>query len=67
MAWPLRCACDHYGNESLLPTPISIVEGFLMVMVLGFGGDWAAIWRQPALVKVVEVLSFRVKLVRKER
>ena len=32
------------------PTPTPVAEAFVMVLV-GFGGDWAAIWRLPAMVR----------------
>ena len=52
--------------ESELPptTPPPVAEAFVMVLV-GFGGDWTAIWRLPAMVGVVEVLISGIKMVRK--
>ena len=45
------------ADESPTSTPPPIAEAFVMVLV-GFGGDWAAIWRLPAMVGVVEVSNF---------
>ena len=52
--------------ESPTTTPPPVAEAFVMVLV-GFGGDWEAIWRLPAMVGVVEVSNFGVKMARKER
>ena len=52
--------------ESPMTTPPPVAEAFVMVLV-GFSGDWAAIWRLPAMVGVVEVSISGVKMARKER
>ena len=52
--------------ESPPPTPTPVAEAFVMVLV-GFGGDWAAICRLPAMVRVVDVSFVRLKMARKER
>ena len=52
--------------ESPPPTPPSVAEAFVRVLV-GFGGGRAAIWRLLAMVKVVEVSKFGWKMARKER
>ena len=52
--------------ESTPPPPPPVAEAFVMVLI-GFGGGWAAIWRLPAMVGVVEVSNFLVKMARKER
>ena len=52
--------------ESTPPPPPPVAEAFVMVLV-GFGGDWAAIWRLPAMVGVVDVSFVRLKMARKER
>lgn len=39
--------------QSMTPTP-TVAEIFVMVL-LGLGDDWAAIWKLPAMVGVVEV------------
>ena len=52
--------------ESPTTTPPPVAEAFVMVLV-GFGGDWAAIWRLPAMVGVVDVSFVRLKMARKER
>ena len=44
------------------PPPVAVT--FVMV---GFSGGWKAIWRLPAMVRVVEVSNFGVKMVRKVR
>ena len=43
--------------ESTPPTPPPVAVTFVMVLV-GFGGGWAAVWRLPAMVGVVEVSKF---------
>ena len=40
--------------ESSLPTPPLAEEAFVMVL-LGFGDDWAAFWRLLAMVRVAEI------------
>ena len=52
--------------ESPTTTPPPVAKAFAVVLV-GFGGEWAAIWRLPAMVGVVEVSNFGVKMARKER
>ena len=51
--------------ESSKMTLPPVAEAFVMVLV-GFGGDWVAIWRLPAMVGVVEVSNFLVKMARKD-
>ena len=52
--------------ESMPPTPPPVAKAFVMVLV-GLGGDWTAIWRLPAMVGVVDVSFVRLKMARKER
>ena len=40
--------------KSMPPTPPPVAETFVMVLV-GFGRVWAANWRLPAMVGVVDV------------
>ena len=54
------------AESSTTTTPPLVAEAFMMVLV-GFVGDWAAIWRLPAVFGVVKVSNFRVKMARKER
>ena len=42
------------GTESTPPPLTPVAETFVMVVV-GFGRVWAAIWRLPAMVGVVDV------------
>ena len=35
------------------------------MVLVGFGGDWTAIWSLPAMVGVVEFSNFRLKMARK--
>ena len=51
--------------ESMPPTPPPVAETFVRVLV-GFGVVWAAIWRLPAMVEVVEVSIVGLKMARKE-
>ena len=53
-------------DESTPPTLPPVAMTFVMVLV-GFGGGWEAVRRLPAMVEVVEVSNFRVKMARKER
>ena len=52
--------------ESMPPTPPPVAETFVRVLV-GFGVVWAAIWRLPAMVGVVDVSFVGQKMARKER
>ena len=52
--------------ESPPPTPPPVAVAFVMVLV-GFGRVWAAIWRLPAMVGVVDVSFVGLKMARKER
>ena len=54
------------ASESTPPTPPPVAVTFVMVLV-GFGGDWAAVWRLPAMVGMVEVSKFGWKMARNER
>ena len=54
------------ATESTPPPPTSVAETFVMVVV-GFGRVWAAIWRLPAMVGVVDVSFVGLKMARKER
>ena len=40
-------------------TPPLVAVMFVMVLV-GFGGGWTAVWRLPAIVRLVEVSDFGV-------
>ena len=51
--------------ESMPPTPPPVAETFVRVLV-GFGVVWAAIWRLPAMVEVVDVSIVGLKMARKE-
>ena len=42
------------ASESSQTTPQKVAETFVVIMV-GCSDDWAAIWRLPAMVGVVEV------------
>ena len=52
--------------ESPPQTAPPVAVTFVMVLV-GFGGGWAAVWRLPAMVGVVEVSDFGWKMARIER
>eukprot|EP00956_Cyclotella_meneghiniana_P025442 scaffold53110_cov61-Cyclotella_meneghiniana.AAC.1 len=52
--------------ESIPPTPPPVADTFVMVLV-GFGRVWAAIWRLPAMVGTVDVSFVGLKMARKER
>ena len=52
--------------KSMPPTPPPVAEAFVMVLV-GCGMVWAAVWRLPAMVGVVDVSFVRLKMARKER
>ena len=58
--------CDRWATESTPPPPTSVAETFVMVVV-GFGRVWAAIWRLPAMVGVVDVSFVGILCVRGER
>ena len=52
--------------ESPPPAPPPVAKAFVRVLV-GFGVVWAAIWRLPAMVGVVDVSFVGLKMARKER
>ena len=52
--------------KSPTTTTPPIAEAFVMVLV-GCGMVWAAVWRLPAMVGVVDVSFVRLKMARKER
>ena len=52
--------------ESTPPTPPAVAKAFVRVLV-GFGMVGAAIWRLPAMVRVVDVSFVGLKMARKER
>ena len=52
--------------ELIPPPPPPIAEVFVRVLV-EFGRVWAAIWRLPAMVGVVDVSISLAKMARKER
>lgn len=45
----------------------TMVATAFIIVLMGFGGDWTAIWRLLAMVGVAEVLISGVKMARKER
>eukprot|EP00956_Cyclotella_meneghiniana_P010478 scaffold14602_cov52-Cyclotella_meneghiniana.AAC.1 len=54
--------------ESTPPTPPPVAKAFVRMLVgFGFGRVWAAIWRLPAMVGVVDVSFVGLKMARKER
>eukprot|EP00956_Cyclotella_meneghiniana_P036390 scaffold125116_cov30-Cyclotella_meneghiniana.AAC.1 len=52
--------------ESIPPTSPPVADTLVVVLV-GFGRVWAAIWRLPAMVGVVDVSFVGLKMARKER